>query len=77
MPFKIDHAPGARHRPGPRELTALLAGLMALNATTGDPLWHARLLSPISNAPITYELDGLQYVTVAAGTLVISFLLNR
>ena len=50
---------------------------MALNATTGDALWHSRLLSPISNAPITYELDGLQYVTVAAGTMVVSFVLNK
>jgi alcohol dehydrogenase (cytochrome c) len=52
-------------------------GLQALNATTGEPLWHSRLLSPVSNAPISYELDGLQYVTVAAGTMLISFVLNR
>ena len=38
MPFTIDHAPGARHRPGPRELTALLAGLMALNAFAIDAM---------------------------------------
>ena len=30
-----------------------------------------------TNAPITYELDGFQYVTVAAGTLVVSLCLNR
>ena len=57
--------------------TAGSGGLEALNATTGEPLWHARLAGPITNAPITYELDGLQYVTVAAGTMVVSFVLNR
>jgi len=40
--------------------------LVALNATTGDALWHTRLNAAISNGPITYELDGLQYVIVGA-----------
>jgi len=38
MPFEIDHASDARHRPGPKELTALLAGLMALNAFAIDAM---------------------------------------
>ena len=52
-------------------------GLEALNATTGDALWHSRLPNPITNGPVTYELDGQQYVTVAAGTWVVSFVMNR
>ena len=41
--------------------------LVALNATTGEALWHSILNSSISNGPITYELDGRQYVVAAAG----------
>jgi alcohol dehydrogenase (cytochrome c) len=46
---------------------------VALNATTGVPLWHANLGSGMSNAPITYELDGIQYVVVAAGDSMFGF----
>jgi DHA1 family bicyclomycin/chloramphenicol resistance-like MFS transporter len=38
MPFQIDHHPGERRRAGPREMTALLAGLMALNAFAIDAM---------------------------------------
>ena len=40
---------------------------VALNATTGDPLWHAGVRTSVTNGPITYTLDGLQYVMVARG----------
>ncbi len=46
---------------------------VALNAATGNPLWHANLSSSVSNAPITYELDGMQYVVVAANDLLFGF----
>jgi len=49
----------------------------ALNATTGDFLWATRLPSTATNGPITYEVDGLQYVVVAAGTNMYSFVLNK
>jgi alcohol dehydrogenase (cytochrome c) len=49
----------------------------ALNATTGDVLWATRLPGVVSNGPITYELDGLQHVVVAAGNSVIAFVMNR
>jgi len=52
-------------------------GLEALNATTGAALWHARLPNPVTNGPITYALDDQQYVTVAAGSWMVSFVLNR
>lgn len=53
------------------------AGFTALDATTGDFLWASRLSSAVSNGPITYELDGLQYVVVAAGNSVAAFVLNK
>jgi alcohol dehydrogenase (cytochrome c) len=51
--------------------------LVALNATTGAALWHAGLNASVANAPITYELDGLQYVTVGAGDTLWAFVMNR
>lgn len=53
------------------------AGFTALDATTGDFLWASRLGSAVSNGPITYELDGLQYVVVAAGSSLAAFVLNK
>ncbi len=50
--------------------------LVALNATTGDPLWHANLGNPVSNAAITYELDGHQYLVVGAGDKLFTFVMN-
>jgi alcohol dehydrogenase (cytochrome c) len=49
--------------------------LAALDAATGAPVWGARIGS-ISNAPQTYRLDGHQYVIVAAGDTVYSFILD-
>jgi glucose dehydrogenase len=50
--------------------------LVALNATTGEALWHARLNAAISSGPITYELDGHQYVVVAAANRLWSFVMR-
>ena len=49
------------------------ADLVALNATTGDALWHARLGSAVSNGPTTYLLDGTQYLVVGAGDTLWAF----
>jgi alcohol dehydrogenase (cytochrome c) len=49
---------------------------VALDATTGAPIWHAGLGSPVSNGPITYELDGAQHVIVAAGDTLWNFRLR-
>jgi alcohol dehydrogenase (cytochrome c) len=51
-------------------------GLQAYHATTGQALWHARIGS-ISNGPITFELDGLQYVVAAAGPRLFAFVMNQ
>ena len=45
----------------------------ALNATTGDALWHARLANGVSNSPVTWELDGVQYMVVGSGDTLIAF----
>ena len=47
--------------------------LVALDARSGAALWHVGLNAAVSNGPITYELDGTQYVVVAAADMVWSF----
>ena len=47
-----------------------------MNAATGAILWHAGLGSPVTNGPITFELDGLQYVVAAAQDTLYAFVLR-
>ena len=47
--------------------------LVALNATTGDALWHSIIGGNITNSPITYEMDGTQYIVVGSGETVFAF----
>ena len=51
--------------------------IVALDATTGQALWQARLNSSVTNAPITYEMDSLQYLVVGAGDTLWTFVLNE
>ena len=39
----------------------------AFNAKTGDRLWRFNLGAGVNAPPVTYEVDGRQYVAVAAG----------
>ena len=39
----------------------------ALDADNGDVLWETRLNGDISGAPVTFEIDGRQYLAVGAG----------
>ena len=41
--------------------------LFALDADTGEHLWETRLNGDISGAPVTFEVDGKQYLAVGAG----------
>ena len=41
--------------------------LFALDTETGTALWRTRLNGDISGAPVTFEVDGRQYVAVGAG----------
>jgi alcohol dehydrogenase (cytochrome c) len=49
--------------------------IVAYDASTGKPLWHSRI-GGVSNAPQTYALDGKQYLLVASGDTLYSFVLN-
>ena len=39
----------------------------ALDSDTGAPLWETRLNGDISGAPVTFEVEGKQYVAIGAG----------
>jgi quinohemoprotein ethanol dehydrogenase len=41
--------------------------LAAYDASSGDKLWHFNCGRPISASPISYEVDGAQYVAVLVG----------
>ena len=56
---------------------AAAGGIGAYNATTGEPLWNSRIGNSVTNGPITYELDGLQYVVAGAGARLVAFVLNQ
>jgi alcohol dehydrogenase (cytochrome c) len=54
------------------------AGSMeAVEATTGRPLWHFNTGQEMHASPMTYAVDGVQYVTIAAGSDVFSFMVGR
>jgi alcohol dehydrogenase (cytochrome c) len=53
------------------------SNFLAMSAVTGEPLWHVGLPMTVSNAPITYELDGTQYVVVGAGDTLYGFAMLR
>ena len=46
------------------------------SSPTGEPLWHSGLHIGVSNGPITYQLDGLQYVVVGAGDSLYGFVMQ-
>ena len=52
-----------------------VSSFVAMNAATGSILWHAGLANAVSDGPITYELDGRQYLAVAAGDTMYAFVL--
>ena len=45
----------------------------ALDASTGRELWHVAVGAMVHAAPMTYAVDGRQYVTIAAGNVVFTF----
>ena len=51
--------------------------VMAMDANNGKNLWHSGLIQQMSNTPITYMLDGTQYVLVAAGDMLYAFSIQR
>ncbi len=51
--------------------------LEAVEAASGRPLWHFNTGQRMRASPMTYEVNGVQYVAVAAGSDVFSFTLPR
>jgi alcohol dehydrogenase (cytochrome c) len=49
----------------------------ALDARTGKELWKRYLGSQVAAAPISYMVDGVQYVSVAAGHSLFTFTLRK
>ena len=49
----------------------------ALDARTGQLLWKASLGGQINSGPMSYSVNGKQYVTVAAGNAVFAFALRQ
>jgi len=51
--------------------------IIAYDPTDGKVLWHSGLASPLSNTPITYMLQGRQYLLVGAGDMIYAFSLQE
>jgi outer membrane protein assembly factor BamB len=49
--------------------------LIALDARTGNVLWHFQTGGQIMSSPISYNVDGTQFVAITAGNMVYSFAL--
>jgi alcohol dehydrogenase (cytochrome c) len=49
----------------------------ALNARTGELLWRSALGGQVNSAPMSYMIDGKQYIAVAAGTSLFAFRLKE
>ena len=47
--------------------------MVALDAKNGHHLWHFSMGELLTASPITYEVDGKQYVAIASATSVFSF----
>jgi alcohol dehydrogenase (cytochrome c) len=47
----------------------------AVDARTGVTLWHLEAGSPWKGSPMTYMVEGRQYVAIASGANILSFAL--
>ncbi len=43
--------------------------VLALDTASGKTLWHAGMGSPMQSSPITYQLDGRQYILTSSGNV--------
>jgi alcohol dehydrogenase (cytochrome c) len=51
--------------------------VLALETATGKLLWHANAGSSMQSSPITYELDGRQYVLTSSGGVMTAWVLPK
>jgi alcohol dehydrogenase (cytochrome c) len=51
--------------------------LLALDSASGNPLWHFKTGGPITASPISYAVDGRQYVAIVAGNTLYTFRLPQ
>jgi glucose dehydrogenase len=51
--------------------------LLALSPSTGETLWHISLGGRTPNSPMTYEVDGKQYLIFACGDTLYAFALAQ
>ena len=78
------------HRVQPKSMSGVMAtagglvfagtvagNFIALDAETGDDLWHMPLGGEIIAAPITYRAGGRQQITIAAGHALFTFALDE
>ena len=49
--------------------------MLALETRTGKTLWHVGTGAPMQSSPITYELDGRQYVVTGSGSVLFAWAL--
>lgn len=47
--------------------------LVALDAKTGKNLWYFNMGETLTASPVTYSIDGKQYVAIASSTAVFAF----
>jgi outer membrane protein assembly factor BamB len=45
----------------------------ALDAVSGEALWHVAVGARVHSAAMTFAVNGQQYVTIAAGNVVFTF----
>lgn len=50
---------------------------VALDANTGELLWKASVGGQINSGPMTYAVNGKQYIAIAAGTALFTFALDK
>jgi len=50
---------------------------VAMNAATGAPVWHLQMNAQWHASPMTYAVNGRQFVAIAAGSNVVAFALQE
>ena len=51
--------------------------ILALDTSNGKTLWHAGTGAPMQTSPITYELDGRQYLVAGSGGVLFAWVLPQ